>query len=162
MSHLRCLGAALLAGCALSLYADPPAPEELKMTAREKRIVELTNLERKKKDLKPLKPSALLFKVARDHSRNMAKQGKMEHVLDGKTPFQRLLAAGYDYRYAAENIGEGTDNVTAAEIMEEWMKSKKHRENILYPKLTEIGVGVIAGKKDLLYYTQVFGTPRGR
>jgi uncharacterized protein YkwD len=159
MSFARCLGVFLLAYCALSVQADPPAEEEFKMTPREKEVVDLTNLERKKKDLPPLKPNPLLFKIARAHSANMAKQGKMEHILDDKTPFQRILGAGYDYRYAAENIAEADRDYTGKDIMKDWMASEKHRKNIMYPKFTEIGVGIIPGKKNLLYYTQVFGTP---
>jgi uncharacterized protein YkwD len=144
---------------ALAVQADPPAQPEFKMTPREKAVVELTNLERKKEKLPPLKPNPLLFKIARQHSANMAKQGKMEHVLDGKTPFQRILKGGYEYRYAGENIAEADKDYSAKEIVEDWMKSEKHRKNIMNPKFTEIGVGIIPGKKDLLYYTQVFGTP---
>jgi uncharacterized protein YkwD len=159
MLSVRCLAAFLLAGCALSVQADPPAAEEFKMTPREKEVVDLTNLERKKKDLPPLKPSPLLFKIARDHSANMAKQGKMEHILDKKTPFQRILAAGYDYMYAGENIAEADKDYTGKDIVKDWMESEKHRKNIMYPEFTEIGVGIIPGKKNLLYYTQVFGKP---
>jgi uncharacterized protein YkwD len=193
MSHLRCLGAFLLSCCVLSVQADPPEREEFKMTAREKEVVDLTNLQRKKKGLPPLKPNPLLFKIARDHSANMAKQRQMKHILGDtapdilaartvgllnspfgsgsfmaayalvsertKTPFQRILAAGYDYRYAAENIAEADKDYTGKDIMKDWMDSEHHRKNIMYPKFTEIGVGIIPGKKNLLYYTQVFGTP---
>jgi len=158
MSYLRCLAAVLLGYFALAAEADPPARQEFKMTPREKEVVELTNLERKKKDLPPLKPNPLLFKIARDHSANMARQGKMEHVLDGKTPFKRILEGGYDYKYAAENIAEADQDYAAKVIVKDWMDSEKHRKNILYPEFREIGVGIIPGKKDLLYYTQVFGT----
>jgi uncharacterized protein YkwD len=193
MRYVRCLAAFLLGCCALSVQADPPAQEEFKMTPREKEVVDLTNLERKKKDLPPLKPNPLLYKIARDHSANMAKQRQMKHVLGDtapdilaarmvglpslpfgsgsfmavyalvsgrtKTPFQRILAAGYDYRYAGENIAEADRDFAAKVIVKDWMESENHRKNILYPKFTEIGVGIIPGKKDLLYYTQVFGTP---
>jgi uncharacterized protein YkwD len=160
MSYRRKRGwVVLLLGCfTLALRAEPPAQEELKMTQREKEVLELVNAERKKKDLPPLKPNPLLLKVARAHSANMAKQGKMEHKLDGKTPFQRILAGGYDYKYAGENIAEADKDYKTKVILKDWMDSEKHRKNILYPKFTETGIGVIEGKKDLLYYTQVFGT----
>ena len=133
-------------------------PAKLDMTKEEQKLVELTNAERKKKDLPALKPSPLLFKVARAHSANMAKQGKMAHDLDGKNPFQRLKDAGYTYFFAGENVAAGLDELD--EVMKGWMESEPHRKNILSEKFTEIGVGVARDKKGEPYFTQVFGKPR--
>jgi uncharacterized protein YkwD len=129
-----------------------------KMSVEEKELLDLTNQERKKADRKPLKPSPVLFKVARAHSANMAKQGKMAHVLDGKNPFQRLKAAGYPYYRAGENVGVG--NVPLKGVMKGWMDSKLHRENILNPEFTEIGLGRVVDANGDAYYTQAFGRPR--
>jgi uncharacterized protein YkwD len=125
-----------------------------------KQIVELTNLERKHKELSSLKASSLLAKVAQAHSENMAKQEKMEHNLDGKTPLQRLQAAGYAYARAHENIAAGDPDVPLEDLMKAWMDSKGHRDNILSGACTEIGVGVARGKNGQVYYTQLFGKPR--
>jgi uncharacterized protein YkwD len=126
----------------------------------EMKILELTNAERKLKDLPPLKPNPLLFKVAQAHSENMAKQGKMEHKLDGKTPLQRLKAAGYPYNMAFENIGAGDPDVPLEDLMKAWMDSKGHRDNILTNVCTEIGLGVAKDKNWQVYYTQLFGKPK--
>jgi uncharacterized protein YkwD len=133
-------------------------PAKFEMTKEEQKLVELTNAERKKKDLPVLKPSPLLIKVARAHSANMAKQGKMAHELDGKNPFQRLKEAGYTYFFAGENVAAGLDELD--EVMKGWMESEPHRKNILSEKFTEIGVGVARDKKGEPYFTQVFGKPR--
>src|SRR5437763_1113367 len=93
----------------------------------EKKIFELTNQERKKKELPPFKLSANLQKVARAHSENMAKQGKMEHNLDGMTPMQRVRAAGYAYARIHENIGAGDPEVPIEDLMKAWMDSEGHR-----------------------------------
>jgi uncharacterized protein YkwD len=122
-----------------------------------KRILELTNAERKKKDLPPLQANALLCKVAQQHSENMAKQGKMEHNLDGKTPLKRLQAAGYKYYRAYENIGAGDADVPLEDLMKAWMDSKGHRENILNTVCVEIGLGIARDKDGEVYYTQLFG-----
>jgi uncharacterized protein YkwD len=159
MFCLRCLGTVLLACCTLSIHADPPTKPEIKMTRAEKEIFDLINLERKKKDLRPLKVNLLLIKIARDHSANMAKQGKLEHDLDGKKAAKRILDAGYDYLYTGENIAENM-GFPAKAIVKDWMDSEKHRKNILYPEYTETGVGIVADKNGLLKYTQVFGKPR--
>jgi len=134
---------------------DPPAKFEL--TKEEKKLLELTNKEREKEKLPPLKPNSLLFKIARAHSTNMAKQGKMEHVLDDKNPVQRLKESGYKYAYFGENIAYGQDDFD--QLMKGWMSSEGHRKNILSKNFTEIGLGIARSKDDVPYFTQVFGQP---
>jgi uncharacterized protein YkwD len=130
------------------------------MTKVEKRLLELTNAERAKEELPALKAAPLLFKSAREHSANMAKQGKMEHELDGKNPFQRIKGVGYQYYLAGENIAFGPLDLKA--VMNGWMNSEGHRKNILHKGYTEIGLGIARGSDGAYYYTQVFGTPRKR
>lgn len=154
MYRTMLLGCLLVFGTAFNGANEPP---KFQMTRQEEKVVDLTNRERKKKDLPPLKPNALLFKAARDHSANMARQGKMEHELDGKNPFQRIKATGYRYRFAGENIAFG--DVPPEDVMAGWMKSPKHRDNILRKEFTEIGLGLAKGKDGAIYYTQVFGHP---
>jgi uncharacterized protein YkwD len=121
----------------------------------ENKVLEMTNLERKKKDLPPLKFHSVLAKVARDHSANMAKQEKLEHVLDDKTPKDRIQASHYPYRFIGENIAMG--DIEFNQIMKAWMESEKHRDNILSPNYDEIGIGAVKTEKGIWYYTQVFG-----
>jgi uncharacterized protein YkwD len=142
--------------------ADDKAAKEkpkFKMSAAERQVLELTNKERKKAGLKPLKPNPVLFAVARGHSANMAKKGEMKHKLDGKEVDARADDAGYDFASIGENIAKG-EEATPKEVMKGWMKSKGHRENILAAKYQEIGIGIAEGKEKVLYYTQVFGTPQ--
>src|SRR5262245_16581160 len=145
-------------GLVVCLASRAGEPAKFEMTKAEQKLVELTNAERKKKDLAPVKPSPLLFKVARAHSANMAKQAKMAHELDGKNPFQRIKEAGYKYYFAGENVAAGVDELD--EIMKGWMESEPHRKNILSEKFTEIGIGIARDKKGDPYYTQVFGKPQ--
>jgi uncharacterized protein YkwD len=132
---------------------------KFEMSRTEQTLLDLTNKERAKEKLSPLKPNPVLFKVARAHSINMAKQGQMNHVLDGKNPSERTLAAGYDYKHVGENLGE-SDGAPLRVIVQGWMNSKHHRDNILKPEFTEIGFGVARSGKGIIYYTQLFGTPR--
>jgi uncharacterized protein YkwD len=124
--------------------------------AREE-ILKLTNEARAKEKLPPLKMNPLLTKIANAHSANMAKQQKMEHVLDGKKPAQRVEEGGYDYSDTAENLAYSED-LSVPEVFEGWMKSKVHRENILGEPYRELGVGLARSAKGDVYYTQVFGT----
>src|SRR4051812_1132987 len=86
--------------CALSRMAAQAQEKKepsTEMTADEKKMFDLINKERVKQDLPPLAFNAKLQQAARGHSANMAKQDKLEHVLDGKTPGNRVDAAGYNY-----------------------------------------------------------------
>ena len=96
----------------------------------------------------------------RAHTRNMAKQGKLEHVLDDKSPGDRLRDAGYKFAVAGENIARFSNQAKAESVMKTWMESKVHRENILNPDVTEIGLGQASDNKGQIYYTQEFAKPR--
>jgi uncharacterized protein YkwD len=124
----------------------------------EARILELTNAARKKEGLGPLKISTTLLETARAHSKNQARQDKMAHELDGKKPVDRVKAAGYKFRYTAENVAFG-EGLSIDEVFDNWMKSPGHRANILKPEFTEIGIGVGSTATGKKYYTQNFGRP---
>jgi uncharacterized protein YkwD len=151
----------LLFALAPLLTAAAGAPRDgsgYTLTEGEKKFLELTNAERARHKLPPLKLNLTLSKVARAHSANMAKQNKMVHVLDGKDQFARIKGSGYRYRYAGENVARG--NIEITEMVEALMKSEGHRKNILKKEYTELGVGLALGGKDLTYYTQVFASPK--
>src|SRR4051812_37017472 len=76
----------------------------LKLSAEEETVVALVNAKRKEEKLPPLRISKLLTEVARKHSANMAKQGKLEHKLDGKGTGERLDEAEYLNLGWGENI----------------------------------------------------------
>lgn len=133
---------------------DPQAP---KLTAEETALIDQTNAERKKADLKPLTPNAKLMDAARKHAANMAEQNKLEHVLDDKTPADRVKAAGYKPRRVGENVAWNMTD--AKKALAGWMGSKPHRDNILGTDYTEIGVAVAKNEKGEPYWVQVFAKP---
>jgi len=135
----------------------PKAPQP---TKDELKVFELTNQERKKKELAPLVLSPALNKLARAHSENMARQEKMDHTLDGKSPFDRMRDAGYRFTKAGENVGAGEEGTKIEAIVQAWMNSEGHKANILNPDYTEIGVGIGRTKDGQLYFTQVFARPQ--
>src|SRR5262245_56299303 len=133
---------------------------QIKLTADEEKLLELTNAERKKEDLPPLAANLSLCRVARAHSQNMAKQEKLDHVLDCKSPFDRLDDAKYRYQSGAENIAVSAEqNPSMADILKLWMDSDPHRKNILSAKFTEVGVGIAKNDKGEVYCTEIFAAP---
>jgi uncharacterized protein YkwD len=155
----------LLALLVAPAFAQKPSP--VKLSADMKELFDLANKARAKEKAPELQINPVLMKIAHDHAANMAKQEKMDHVLDGKNPSKRALEGGYNYRSIGENIGKagGDPDVPAppaANIHGFWMKSKHHRENLLNPKFTEVGLAAVRSKKGTIYYAQVFGTPLRR
>ncbi len=130
--------------------------EQTNASAFEKRVLELVNEERSKRGISELKWSNELATVARAHSKDMHDRGFFSHTNpDGKSPFDRIKAAGISYSYAAENIAAGQSTPEA--VVEGWMNSKGHRENILNAKLKYLGVGLYESADGYKYYwTQNF------
>jgi len=66
----------------------------------------------------------------------------------GKMSWDIIKKSGYNYDYAGENLANKYDDKTS---LSEWMKSPKHKENILNSKYTDIGVGK-AGDFNVLHF----------
>lgn len=127
------------------------------------KIIELTNLERKKNGLAPLRENPLLSEAARRKAADMFAFNYWAHVSPtGRSPWSFFADVGYKYQYAGENLARDfadPDSVVAA-----WMNSPTHRENIINPKYQEIGVAVVEGTLQGTQTTlvvQLFGTPYG-
>jgi uncharacterized protein YkwD len=147
-----------------SLFAAQEKKEELKSSKVEQELIDLTNEMRKAARLTPAAPSPgplaanpKLMTAARAHAANMAALEKLDHTLEDKTFADRAKDAGYQYRLIGENIAWSPE--TPKEVLEGWMNSPMHRENILKEEFTEIGVGVAKNQKGEQYWVQVFGTP---
>jgi uncharacterized protein YkwD len=152
----RVLAVILLPSC-VAFVAARNRTDDIKLTQEEQTVIDLTNAERKKADLKPLAINPKLTAAARAHAANMAKQEKLEHTLDEKAFTDRAKEAGYDYGHLGENIARN-DGAPKA-VVEGWMTSEPHKENILNKEYTEIGVAVAKSAKGERYWVQVFGTP---
>jgi uncharacterized protein YkwD len=156
MKHMSLL---VVLACAVTVLAHEDKDKSTELTKAEQTILDLTNKERATEKLDPFVINPVLTRVARAHSANMARKGEMQHDLDGKTPAQRIEEAGYDYKRVGENIA-WTDGDTLENVMKGLMNSRGHRENILNPGYTEIGIGIARNEKGVTYFTQDFGKPR--
>jgi uncharacterized protein YkwD len=134
----------------------------------EQMILDLVNAERRKAQAPDLTVEPTLQQIARGHSNDMLARGFFEHVNpDGQAPGDRVAI---EHRQliggAGENIGSlaGMDvsdqKKLAEQIMNMWMKSSGHRENILKPEYTHIGIGVAVKDKEVRA-TQLFTATRG-
>ncbi len=110
-------------------------------------LVSLTNSERSKNGLGSLSVNSALTAAASAKANDMLAKNYFAHTSpDGRTPWDFIHAAGYNYTYAGENLAIGYSS--ASELMSAWMASATHRENILNSNFREIGIAVVAGKYD--------------
>lgn len=80
-----------------------------------------------------------LFAAAAGHSDEMAAKNYFGHnSADGTTPGDRLHNAGYAWSRFGENIAAG--QTTAATVMQAWIDSPGHCENLMQPDVTEVAV----------------------
>ena len=118
-------------------------------------VVALVNAERAKQGLKGLQMDWELQRVARTKSCDMANKGYFSHQSPTYgSPFDMMRQFGIEYSSAGENIASGQR--TPAEVMQSWMNSQGHRENILKPEFTYIGVGYCKGGQYGTMWTQQF------
>ncbi|WP_017185135.1 CAP domain-containing protein [Alkalibacillus haloalkaliphilus] len=120
----------------------------------EQQVVNLVNEEREQRGLQPLELSGELSDVARAKSQDMADENYFSHQSPTYgSPFDMMDHYGVDYRTAGENIAMGQRSPEA--VMQGWMNSDGHRENILSDQFTHIGVGYVEGNGST-YWTQMF------
>ncbi|AQT72221.1 CAP domain-containing protein [Streptomyces sp. fd1-xmd] len=119
-------------------------------------VLALVNQERAAAGCQAVTLNAKLTKAAQDHSADMAAHSNMSHTgSDGSDPGTRITRAGYAWSTYGENVAYGYS--TPEKVMEGWMNSPGHRENILNCSFKEIGIGLAQPNH---YWTQNFGTAR--
>lgn len=122
----------------------------------------LTNQERVKLGFPPLVLNEELSKAAYDKAKDMfAKDYWAHNSPDGLTPWVFIKNDGYDYMYAGENLARGFNN--SQDVVNAWMASEKHKENIISPNYKEIGFAVVNGKllgDDTVLVVQMFGSKK--
>jgi uncharacterized protein YkwD len=150
----------LLWGCLSPAAPDAAAAGGAAGAVITNSIADLTNVERARAGVSPLRVEGRLMKAAQLQAEQMASLGRMDHVLSGGTypaPQDRLAAAGYRWRAFAENIAYGQRG--PQDVTESWMASSGHRANMLNGAYTELGAGYAVDDRGRSYFVQVFGKP---
>ena len=131
----------------------------------ESQILSLINAGRAEQGLAPLVISSALSSAAREHSQDMACQDFVDHNgSNGSTWYDRVARQGYaNANSARENIyvGNPAFGGTPDGAYAWWMNSPVHRDNILNPSVSEIGIGYMYNQDSEYggYYTVVFARP---
>lgn len=131
--------------------AETPSSAE---TSAEAGVLKLVNDERAKVGCSPVKADPTLGKLADAYSRDMANRGFFDHTNpEGATPWDRAGKAGVT-NLGGENIARGQADPAA--VMDAWMNSEGHRQNILNCDYKTLGVGVFIADGGP-WWTQDFG-----
>jgi uncharacterized protein YkwD len=135
------------------------------------RLAELTAECRRDAGLGPLEADPELLPAAQAHALDMLERGYMEHVTpDGLDPAERVALlhrrlVGRVGENLAEQQGltaeqlEGQIGPLAARIIDGWMQSPGHRENMLDPAYTNLAIAVAAKGEDVVF-VQLFEARR--
>ncbi len=124
-------------------------------------VIRLTNQKRVENGLLPLSENSTLSSAALAKGNDMFAKGYWAHFApDGTSPWSFFLSFGYKYRYAGENLAR--DFSDSSSVVDAWMNSPSHRENILNANYKEMGIGVVNGNlagADTTIVIQFFGAP---
>ncbi len=103
-------------------------------------VIRLVNVERKKQGLPELKKNVTLCNAANVRANEII--GFFSHTRpDGTSCFSVLSQFNITNGWAGENIAWGQR--TPEQVVTAWMNSQGHRENILSPYFTDIGIGAV-------------------
>jgi uncharacterized protein YkwD len=153
------LGALAASGAGGSAGAAPAAPCPHATTpgilidapTYEKAVVCLVNRERAAANRRPLKINPRLRRAATRYAAKLVAEGFFDHVTPSgnSSILSRLQAVGYLEDATEWGVGENLIYASGpnapATIVEGWVESPGHRENMLRPAFREIGVGVAGG-----------------
>jgi len=107
-------------------------------------VLDLTNAIRSEHDLAPLALDPVASIAAYEHSWDMDVRDYFDHVNpEGEVPVDRLARHGVERPWVGENLARG--QATPEEVVRAWMDSPHHRENLLYPGWTRVGIAVHSG-----------------
>ncbi len=156
------LWAALVLLAPLVGAAEPAelAGPDPRLASHEAALHTSVNALRRQHGLIELRRDAAIDAVARAHSRDMVARRYFAHETpEGWTPPDRLARGGItDITLAGENVGLTNRGDPNAEIVEGWLASPVHRQNLLAPMFNTTGVGIARAADGTLYYTQLYVT----
>lgn len=142
----------------VAVFLTPLAASDFDASV-ERQLFDLVNQERTQRGIPALTWSEPLQQAARVHTARMAQHQMLSHQFSDEPNLQaRIAAAEVHFSSSAENVAStgGDPIVTPAEDLHATlMHSPGHRANILNPKYTQLGIGVVH-RGDTYFATQDF------
>lgn len=146
----------------LMSYTRTNFPSVLGITANVStdELLILTNQKRQENGLPPLSLNGQLNSAAQNKANDMLSKNYWAHIApDGTTPWYFIKNSGYTYIYAGENLARGYNN--ANDVLNAWLASPTHRENIMSSKYNNVGFAVATGNltgEDTVLVVEMFGS----
>ena len=111
--------------------------------------------------LLPLRINVSLSNAALSKAKHMLEYGYFSHTSPGGLkPWDFIRQEKISYAFAGENLARGY--ASAYELQADLLKSPSHRENLLSPIFSEIGIAVLKGTLHgdaVIITVQLFATP---
>jgi hypothetical protein len=121
-------------------------------------LISLTNQERKAIGISALTENPTLNQAAYEKAKDMLASDYFSHWSpSGTSPWYWFKKAGYSYKLAGENLAIGFFD--SEEVVNAWMNSPSHRDNLLNSNFREIGIRVNFQGSDTTVVVQLFGSP---
>jgi len=124
-------------------------------------IISWTNYYRSEDNIASLSKNSKLTAAATAKAADLFEKQYFEHVSPtGESAADLVIAEGYNYKIVGENLALG-DFQNEKELVDAWMASPGHRENILKEDYEEIGVASLLSKFEgriTWISVQIFGT----
>jgi uncharacterized protein YkwD len=120
-------------------------------TAKPSMTLCLINVQRHRHGLPAVRLNPRLSQAARAHSRDMVRRRYFSHTTpEGLSFADRIRGTGYlrasRQWFVGENLAWGwRGRDSARRIVRAWMHSPPHREVMLNPAFSEVGIGIAAG-----------------
>ena len=124
------------------------------------KLNQLVNDQRQKNNLPPLTINSALTVAAQKKASVMFQDNCWAHYCNGTTPWDFILGAGYKYEYAGENLAKNF--LFSNGVIDAWMNSPTHRENVLNSNYTDVGYAIVNGTlngESTTLVVQEFGKP---
>lgn len=145
----------LFSGCSVTFVSPEYAAKPVQPLNPEKALAEV-NAYRTKNGRNPVVLDARLSQAASAQSKAQARRSRIGHDgADGSKPMQRAARAGFRAKIASENVASGQKSFS--DVMKSWEGSSGHRENLLRPEVTAIGVAMAKNSDGRPYWTLVLG-----
>lgn len=127
------------------------------------KLYQLTNQQRESNGLSDLSYNEKLANAAAQKAQDMFNQNYWAHYgPNGTTPWDLILKSDYQYEFAGENLAKNF--LFSQGVMDAWMNSPTHKENILRKDYSEVGFAVVNGTlngEQTTLVVQMLGKPLG-
>ena len=142
----------------MAFYTSSAKSPDIQILDQNK-LIFLTNQERLKNHLAPLFPNQTLAQAALNKASDLFNEQYFAHNSPAGKKFSAWIKeVNYSYLIVGENLAEGFS--ADDKIIQAWMNSPTHRQNILRPEFKEIGMAVMKGElkgKKTKMVVQIFG-----